>query len=438
MNEGVHGHGGARRPSTTGPRTVTFESDGLSIMVTLEEADRGSTTVRGWVTSPGAEVELRERSRIHVDDGRRRGPVRRSRASSAAPSTSSSATTTSRAPARSSPPESRSERRPRHARHASAAFTSWARPRTRRDTTDEPTPRCLARSGPSTRPGRRGTRRHEDVAQLRARILITRAVSRLGIEGPEAALSMLAGVQRPRPQSDGAPCSRCWPTSRPGPSTSCARTGSPPSTSSATSGRTSTSWSPANAARPCSTEGSPRSRCGNLDGGRADLERGPRSRRRARTPRAGVQGPSQPRLRRVPGRRHPGRAAPSCARRPRCRPTSRRPAACSTSARCSSTPASSTRRRRCSSAGSTAARRDRQPMERGDVQLDLARSALLRGDVAQARVRAGQAVRTFRALHADAPRRGGRAVRRRRRPRRRSPPRPRGQGGGEVGDRRHR
>ena len=51
--------------------------------------------------------------------------------------------------------------------------------------------------------------------------------------------------------------------------------------------------------------------------------------------------------------------------------------------------------------GLEAARRDRQPLERGDVQLDLARSALLRGDVAQARSRAGQAVRTFRALHAD-------------------------------------
>ena len=51
--------------------------------------------------------------------------------------------------------------------------------------------------------------------------------------------------------------------------------------------------------------------------------------------------------------------------------------------------------------GLAAARRDRQPLERGDVQLDLARSALLRGDVAQARVRAGHAVRTFRALHAD-------------------------------------
>jgi hypothetical protein len=42
--------------------TVTFESEGLSIMVTLEEVDRGSTTVRGWVTSPGDEVELRERN----------------------------------------------------------------------------------------------------------------------------------------------------------------------------------------------------------------------------------------------------------------------------------------------------------------------------------------------------------------------------------------
>ena len=51
--------------------------------------------------------------------------------------------------------------------------------------------------------------------------------------------------------------------------------------------------------------------------------------------------------------------------------------------------------------GLVAARRDRQPLERGDVQLDLARSALLRGDVPLARLRAGHAVRTFRALHAD-------------------------------------
>lgn len=54
--------------------TVTFESDGLSIMVTFDDADRGTTTVHGWVTSPGAEVELRERSRSSTttadDDGR--------------------------------------------------------------------------------------------------------------------------------------------------------------------------------------------------------------------------------------------------------------------------------------------------------------------------------------------------------------------------------
>lgn len=54
--------------------TVTFESDALSIMVTLEESGPGATTVRGWVTSPGAEVELRERARTTTttadDDGR--------------------------------------------------------------------------------------------------------------------------------------------------------------------------------------------------------------------------------------------------------------------------------------------------------------------------------------------------------------------------------
>ncbi len=51
--------------------------------------------------------------------------------------------------------------------------------------------------------------------------------------------------------------------------------------------------------------------------------------------------------------------------------------------------------------GLEAARRDRQPLERGEIQLDLARSALMRGDVRLARVRAGHAARTFRALHAD-------------------------------------
>lgn len=62
MNEGSMA-GSVRTTEYDRATTVTFESDGLSIMVTLEEGDRGTTTVRGWVTSPGAEVEMRERSR---------------------------------------------------------------------------------------------------------------------------------------------------------------------------------------------------------------------------------------------------------------------------------------------------------------------------------------------------------------------------------------
>ena len=54
--------------------TVTFESGSLSIMVTLEESERPGTTLLGGVTAPGAEVELRERSRSSVtvadDEGR--------------------------------------------------------------------------------------------------------------------------------------------------------------------------------------------------------------------------------------------------------------------------------------------------------------------------------------------------------------------------------
>jgi len=54
--------------------TVTFESEGLSIMVTLEPVERDVMRVRGWVTAPGADVELRERSRSQEatsdDEGR--------------------------------------------------------------------------------------------------------------------------------------------------------------------------------------------------------------------------------------------------------------------------------------------------------------------------------------------------------------------------------
>lgn len=54
--------------------TVTFESAGLSIMVTLEPIGNDLNRVRGWVTAPGADVELRERSRTQEatsdDEGR--------------------------------------------------------------------------------------------------------------------------------------------------------------------------------------------------------------------------------------------------------------------------------------------------------------------------------------------------------------------------------
>lgn len=55
--------GSVRKTEYDRATTVTFESAGLSIMVALEDTDRGRTTVRGWVTSPSAEVELRQRGR---------------------------------------------------------------------------------------------------------------------------------------------------------------------------------------------------------------------------------------------------------------------------------------------------------------------------------------------------------------------------------------
>ncbi|EAQ00754.1 hypothetical protein JNB_11284 [Janibacter sp. HTCC2649] len=50
--------------------------------------------------------------------------------------------------------------------------------------------------------------------------------------------------------------------------------------------------------------------------------------------------------------------------------------------------------------GLDAARHDQQPIERGEIQLDLARAALLRGELSQARSWAGRAARTFRAKQA--------------------------------------
>jgi hypothetical protein len=54
--------------------SITFASGGLTVMVTLEPTAADTATVRGWITAPGAEVELRERSRTRAvmgdDEGR--------------------------------------------------------------------------------------------------------------------------------------------------------------------------------------------------------------------------------------------------------------------------------------------------------------------------------------------------------------------------------
>jgi hypothetical protein len=54
--------------------TVTFASDGMSVMVTIEHAGAGRADVAGWVSEGDVEVELRERSRTRTttadEDGR--------------------------------------------------------------------------------------------------------------------------------------------------------------------------------------------------------------------------------------------------------------------------------------------------------------------------------------------------------------------------------
>ena len=55
-------------------QTVTFSSDRLSAMITIEVPDEGRARISGWVTVPHTEVELRERSRTQTatadDEGR--------------------------------------------------------------------------------------------------------------------------------------------------------------------------------------------------------------------------------------------------------------------------------------------------------------------------------------------------------------------------------
>ena len=73
MNDGLT-VGATRTTDYDRASTVTFESAGLSIMVTLEPVERDVVRVRGWVTAPGADVEIRERSRSQEtttdDEGR--------------------------------------------------------------------------------------------------------------------------------------------------------------------------------------------------------------------------------------------------------------------------------------------------------------------------------------------------------------------------------
>ena len=46
--------------------TITFSSDHLSAMITIEVMDDGAARLSGWVTSPALGVELRERSRTQT------------------------------------------------------------------------------------------------------------------------------------------------------------------------------------------------------------------------------------------------------------------------------------------------------------------------------------------------------------------------------------
>lgn len=57
--------------------SITFASDGLSAMVTIEQTGPETATLRGWLTTPDAEVEVRERSRTRsvVADDRGRFTV---------------------------------------------------------------------------------------------------------------------------------------------------------------------------------------------------------------------------------------------------------------------------------------------------------------------------------------------------------------------------
>ena len=54
---------GARGTSYDRATTVTFASDSLSAMVTIDEGSGQNVRISGWTSEGGVEVELRERSR---------------------------------------------------------------------------------------------------------------------------------------------------------------------------------------------------------------------------------------------------------------------------------------------------------------------------------------------------------------------------------------
>ena len=53
--------------------TVTFASDGLSVMVSIEHGATTKADIVGWVSETDVEVELRERGRTRTTRRRRRG-----------------------------------------------------------------------------------------------------------------------------------------------------------------------------------------------------------------------------------------------------------------------------------------------------------------------------------------------------------------------------
>jgi len=58
--------GGVRATDYDRATSITFASRGLTVMVSVEQTGTDTAMIRGWLTTPGAEVELRERSRTRA------------------------------------------------------------------------------------------------------------------------------------------------------------------------------------------------------------------------------------------------------------------------------------------------------------------------------------------------------------------------------------